>query len=187
MKHPSEDVWIEKLKEGDERVFKQIFNEYYRPLTLFALKYVENIEDAKEVVQDFFVRLWLRHSDIQISFSLKIYLYQSVRNACLNYLRDNKKRTQLQQNSITTDVISTDNALENLLVAEQEEMLMKAIDKLPEKCKEIFILSRMERMNNKAIAEQLNISIKTVEAQITIALRRLLEYLIMVPLLLFSV
>jgi RNA polymerase sigma-70 factor (ECF subfamily) len=173
---PEKDL-IEGLREGDERIFKFIFDQYYRPLTVFALKYVPDVEEAKEIVQDFFVRLWSRHADLNIRFSLKMYLYQSVKNAALNYIEMNKV-AQRRLGQYAAPLTSTDNALEHMMAAEQEEMLMRAIDALPEKCRQIFLLSRMQRLSNQAIATQLNISIKTVEGQISIALKRLAEWLI---------
>nr|WP_302180055.1 RNA polymerase sigma-70 factor [Chryseosolibacter indicus] len=168
---------VHGISEGDEIAFKFVFDQYYRPLTLFALKYVADIEEAKEVVQDFFVRFWYRRNSLKITFSLKMYLYQSVKNACLNYLETNKVKQRRMQN-YSQAVLSTENALENLILAEQEELLMKAIDKLPQKCREIFVLSRMNKLSNQAISNQLQISVKTVEAQISIALKRLLQSLI---------
>jgi RNA polymerase sigma-70 factor (ECF subfamily) len=177
VKEYSETDLVQGLNEGDEKAFRFIFDLYYRPLTIFAIKYVGDIEEAKEIVQDFFVRLWSRHRDVRIRFSLKMYLYQSVRNACLNYLEASKVEKRHMQ-GYDRPTLSNDNALENLIVAEQEEMLMTAIDRLPQKCREIFLLSRMSRLSNQAIATQLNISVKTVEGQISIALKRLLEWLV---------
>jgi RNA polymerase sigma-70 factor (ECF subfamily) len=176
--YSSEEDIVRRLKNGDERALKFIFDEYYRPLTVFAMRYVSDTAEAKEIVQDFFVRLWSRHVGIEVRLSLKMYLYQSVRNACLNYLASNKV-AQRRLKGYKVDQITSDNALEHMMAAEQEEMLMRAIDKLPEKCREIFLLSRIQRLSNQAIANQLNISIKTVEAQISIALKRLLEWLIL--------
>lgn len=184
MKEVSEDDLVKRLREGDEKIFKQIFDLYYRPLTVFTCKYVHDIEDAKEIVQDFFVRFWSRRADVNIRFSLKMYLYQSVKNAALNHL-ETSKVSQRRMQHYTTPLSANDTALEHMIAAEQEEMLMRAIDTLPEKCREIFILSRMQRLSNQAIASQLEISIKTVEAQISIALKRLAEWLITLLLFLF--
>jgi RNA polymerase sigma-70 factor (ECF subfamily) len=184
VKEISEEELVRRLREGDERIFKFLFDQYYRPLTIFALKYVPDIEEAKEIVQDFFIRLWERRADLNIRFSLKMYLYQSVRNAALNYLETNKV-AQRRMQQYKTPLTSTDTALEHMMAAEQEEMLMRAIDMLPEKCREIFVLSRMHRLSNLAIADQLSISVKTVEAQISIALKRLAEWLITLFILFF--
>jgi RNA polymerase sigma-70 factor (ECF subfamily) len=174
VKEYSEKDLIRRLSEGDEKAFKFIFDQYYRPLTIFAMKYLGDMEESKEVVQNFFVRLWSRHHELQIRFSIKMYVYQSVRNACFNYLEANKVEKRHMQ-EYSRPLLTSENALENMIVAEQEEMLMSAIDRLPQRCREIFVLSRMNKLSNQAIATQLDISIKTVEAQISIALKRLME------------
>nr|WP_255534518.1 RNA polymerase sigma-70 factor [Chryseolinea lacunae] len=171
-----EDV-IRRMRDGDERAFKLVFDLYYRPLTVFAIKYVGDVEDAKEIVQEFFVRMWSKQATLDIRFSLRMYLYQSVRNACLNFIASDKveKKRMMGYNY---PLVSNDNALEHMMAAEQEEILMQAIDRLPEKCREIFVMSRMNRLSHQAIATQLNISVKTVETQISIALKRLAEWVI---------
>jgi len=174
----SEEDLVRRLNHGDELALKIIFDEYYRPLTIFAQRYVGDISEAKEIVQEFFVRLWSRRADINVTFSFKMYLYQSVRNACLNYLESNKvaqKRLSAYKIAETT----SDHALNKMMAAEQEELLMRAIDSLPEKCRQIFVLSRMDRLTNQEIAMQLGLSIKTVEAQISIALKRLAQWIIL--------
>ncbi|RAW00525.1 RNA polymerase sigma-70 factor [Pseudochryseolinea flava] len=175
--YSSEEDIVAQLRVGNDDAFKFIFDQYYRPLTIFAMKYVGDVSEAKEIVQDFYVRLWARRADLQVRFSLRMYLYQSIRNACLNYL-ESSKVAQKRLKGYHVPLSTTDNALDHIVVAEQEEMLMRAIDNLPEKCREIFLLSRMQRLSNQAIADQLNISIKTVEGQISIALKRLLEWII---------
>lgn len=185
MKAYSEEDLIKYLKEGRESAFRIVFDQYYRPLTLFAMKYIGDVEESKEIVQEFFIRFWAKHEAINIRFSLKTYLYHGVRNACLNFI-ESSKVVQRHMRDYNKADLSSDNPLERILVAEQEELLMQAIDRLPEKCREIFFLSRMEKMSNQAIADQLQISIKTVEGQISIALKRLRDLLITVFILLFS-
>jgi RNA polymerase sigma-70 factor, ECF subfamily len=173
----SEKDLLRSINEGNKSAFQWIFDQYYRPLVLFAMKYVGDVEDAKEIVQDVFVRLWIKRAALQVHTSLKMYLYQSVRNACLNHLEANKV-VERRMKGYTQDETYSDNALEKMIVAEQEELLMAAIDRLPQKCREIFLLSRIEKISNNAIASRLNISIKTVETQISIALKRLSEWII---------
>ncbi len=176
--YPEEEI-IAQLKDGNEIALKRIFDIYYRPLTLFALKYVGDIEESKEIVQEFFIRLWSRHDKISVGFSLKGYLYQAVRNACLNHIESKKVFERKTRDYIPIEV-SNDNPLEKMVAAEQEERLMYAIDQLPEKCRQIFFMSRTQSLSNQDIAERLNLSVKTVEAQITIALKRLREIVISV-------
>jgi RNA polymerase sigma-70 factor, ECF subfamily len=181
----SEEEIIANLKDGNEIAFKQIFDIYYRPLTLFALKYVGNIEEAKEIVQEFFIRLWARHDKIVFGFSLKGYLYQAIRNACLNQI-ESKKVFERKTRDYAPSEISNDDPLEKMVAAEQEERLFREIDQLPEKCRQIFLMSRMQSLSNQDIATQLNLSVKTIEAQITIALKRLREIVVISLLILFS-
>lgn len=184
MKAYSDEELVRLLRDNDERAFKLIFERYYRPLTLFALKYTGDVEEAKEITQEFFIRFWSRRTEIDIRFSLKTYLYRGIRNACLNFLESSKVAQQRLQD-YQNPVISNDNALEKMLVAEQEELLMQAVDRLPEKCRQIFFMSRMEKLSNQAVADKLQISIKTVEGQITIALKRLRDLLISVTITIF--
>jgi RNA polymerase sigma-70 factor, ECF subfamily len=173
----SEENLAGLLQRGNEGAFRQIFDTYYRPLTLFALKYVSDVEEAREIVQEFFIRLWFSHQHVEIRFSLKHYLYQGVRNACLNFI-ESKKVSEKRFSQYEPPVFSNDNALEYMMVAEQEERLLRAIDGLPDKCRQIFAMSRHQNLSNNEIATRLQISVKTVEAQITIALKRLRDSLI---------
>ena len=177
VKENLEEDLIRRINDGDERAFKLVFDLYYRPLTLFAMKYVREVEDAKEIVQEFFVRMWSKRDTLDIRFSLRIYLYRSVRNACLNFIASDKVEKKRMMGYQHPEV-SNDNALEHMMAAEQEELLMRAIDNLPEKCRQIFVMSRMNRLSHQAIATQLNLSVKTVETQISIALKRLAEWVI---------
>jgi RNA polymerase sigma-70 factor (ECF subfamily) len=183
VKEHSEEEIIANLKDGNEIAFKWIFDIYYRPLTLFALKYVGNIEESKEIVQEFFIRLWSRHDKIVFGFSIKAYLYQSVRNACLNHI-ESKKVFERKTRDYLPPEISNDDPFEKMAAAEQEERLMSAIDQLPDKCRQIFLMSRMQNLSNQDIANQLNLSVKTIEGQITIALKRLRDIIVLSVLLL---
>ncbi|UII35021.1 RNA polymerase sigma-70 factor [Fulvivirga ulvae] len=176
MREFSEEYLLRKMRSGNEKAFESIFRYYYRPLTLFAVKYVEDIEQAREITQEFFVRLWTNNPSIK-NGSLKTYLYRGVRNACLNHIEATKVAEKRLRHYTEPD-FTIDNALRNMLLAEQEEELMATIDKLPSRCRQIFILSRMEELSHKEIADRMNISVKTVEAQMTIALRRLKEALL---------
>ncbi len=132
---------------------------------------------AKEIVQDSFINLWEKRQSIDISKSVKSYLTTSIRNKCLNYLRDTKK--------FNTDIILSDVLFQEVNFEQSDKLIEKelsnrinnAIDKLPEKCKEIFVLNRFENLKYKEIAVKFNISIKTVETQISKALKHLREKL----------
>ncbi len=158
--------------EPDEHAeFKLLFDEYYRPLTSFALDYVGDLDTARDIVQGFFVKLWeLRHL-IKIEISVKAYFYQSVKNACYNYIKSKNRPTDLKFPVIVVE----DDVLEHMIATETKEKLYKAIEKLPDRCKLIFKMSRIKQLKHAEIAHILNISEKTIESQIRIALKRLLH------------
>ena len=142
---------------------------------------------ANDLVQETFCKLYEGHADLNIHLSIKSYLYKSVYNSCLNELKHRKvvnnyvDREML--NFYFSEIIQTPEAELALLDEDINNALQEAIDKLPERCREIFVLSKMDEMSNKEIAEYLSISVKTVEIQMTKALSRLrmeLEWLLCV-------
>ncbi len=165
----------------DEVTFEQLFRSHFKGLTHFAITFVKNDETAREIVQETFINLWEKRSSIDLSKPVKSYLSTSVRNRCLNHLRDNKK--------FSSDLLAIEHATGNeyneqpdkLVEAEIREKIAVSISELPEKCREIFVLSRSENLKYQEIADRLQISIKTVEAQMSKALQhmrgRLGEYL----------
>lgn len=167
----SELQLVELVKLGDQLAFKQLFNYYYPGLVLYADQFTASNSQSEEIVQDFFVRLWERHHALRPAGSVKSYLFTSVRNGCLNYLRHQRVKSdyirELEDLSQTHLLYDPD-----LYVAsELQEKITQAIGKLPDRCREVFIMSRMEGMNNEDIACQLGISKRTVETQISKALK----------------
>jgi RNA polymerase sigma-70 factor (ECF subfamily) len=165
---------IESIRQGDARILQVIFNEYYPVLTVFALKFLNDTDLAKEVVQEMFVRLYEKRKTINIQTSLKSYLYQSVRNACLNRIRQDKTH-QRHHEEILKSAEKDSGWDDHMVEAELEQRIYHVISNLPPKCKEIFLLSRQEDLTNREISEKLNISIRTIENQITKALKTLRE------------
>ncbi|MBC8321313.1 MAG: RNA polymerase sigma-70 factor [Bacteroidetes bacterium] len=169
----NQDRIIEGLKNGDKLIFEEVYREYYIPLCYYCVKYVEKIEDSEEIVQDLFLRLWEKHKELEINSSLKAYLYRAIQNYALNFL--NKKKTQekyiLFQGRLLNDAF--DNGVLKLEEEELHTILKHAILRLPEKRRRIFELSRFDGLQYGTIAGQLSISVKTVEAQMTKALKYL--------------
>ena len=151
---------------------KALFEQYYTLLSRYASSIIGNYSIAEEVVQDVFVAIWQKRDSLEFNSQLAPYLYTSVRNTCLNHLSKEKKSIPLSEYTLG-DPGSIQNPQEKMEFIELQEKIFKAIDDLPPKCREIFMLSRMERLTNRHIAEKLDISIKTVENQMTIALRKL--------------
>ena len=122
---------------------------------------------------DIFIYVWENRKTLQIQLSFKAYFFQAARNRCLNALRQEKKTISLDE--INTDIADTEAiSLEN---DELCRLIQEAVFALPEKCREIFNLSRNENLSNQEIAEKLNISIKTVEGQITKSLKKIKKFL----------
>ena len=132
---------------------------------------------AKEIVQDSFINLWDKRQNIDISKPVKTYLTTSIRNKCLNYLRDTKKfNTEIILSDVLFQEVDFEQS-DKLIEKELSNRINSVIDELPEKCKEIFLLNRFENLKYKEIAKKKDISIKTVESQMSKALKHLRERL----------
>jgi RNA polymerase sigma-70 factor (ECF subfamily) len=161
-----------KFREGDERAFQSLFRKYYAALCHFARQFLNDSELAEEVVQDMFVKIWEKRISLNIESSVKHYLFRSVRNQCLNQIQHEKIKKQYASKvleSASQDIDPSHFFLEIDLI----QRIEKSIDALPPKRREIFRLSREQGLKYKEIADTLNISIKTVEAQMGLALKHL--------------
>lgn len=174
-----------KIELGDPVVFESVFKQYYALLTLFANKYLNDLHLAEEIVSDVFTFLWERRDSLMFTTSLQAYLYRMVQNRCLNFLKHRKIENEYVNYVLRNNLLDqvAEEASSVCFSRELEEQINKAIDTLPVKCKMIFKMSRFKHLKNKEIARILNISPKTVERQITIALEKLrcsLHYLVSV-------
>jgi len=165
------DLYL-KLKEGDERAFQFLFRKYYSMMCCFANKYLNDSELAEETVQDMFVKIWEKRETLNIETSVKHYFFRSVRNHCLNQIQHEKIKKQYANMVLETTHQENDPDRYYLEVG-LIQRIDKCIDSLPPKRKEIFRLSREQGMKYKEIADTLNISVKTVEAQMGLALKHL--------------
>ena len=149
--------------------FDKYFRELYLPLGMFALRIVEDSEAAEDLVAESFTKVWQRISESFEIENFKAYMYTAVRNECLNYLK-NKKETENIENipDVSEETIDT---------SVRDAKIWKAIDELPPKCREVFLLSKRDGLSNEEIAEEMGISIKTVKNQMTKAFSRLRESL----------
>jgi RNA polymerase sigma-70 factor, ECF subfamily len=159
----------------EENAFRDLFEEYYAPLVLFAFNYVKDQDEAEEMVQEVMTNVWIKAETITITSSVKSYLYGCVRNACLNHLKHQKIVNQYQSHQLATAPASFDET--PLELEELQEKLRTALDKIPARCREVFELNRFEGLRYKEIAAQLNLSLKTVENQMGKALKILREEL----------
>jgi len=160
-----------------EKKFEELFKLHFVPLCAYGRKYIYDIDAVKEIVHDVYINLWDKRKSIDTDKPVKSYLYTSVHNRCLNYIRDNKK---FDRGNVEIENINLDSNWENsdkLVEAELENNIKMAIDSLPPKCREVFMLNRFENLKYAEVAKKLNISVKTVEAQISKALKILKEKL----------
>lgn len=176
---PTEQILLAALSRGDESALRQIFDRYYPVLLGNVYRIIPDEDACQDLVQEVFVELWRKRSDLDIHTSLQAYLRRAAVNRALNYLKT-QRRTQLQEPEDWAATADTSPADIRRLEKQEtlEAALHRAIDLLPEKCRIVFSLSRFEQMSHRQIAEQLGISVKTIENQITKAMKLLREALV---------
>lgn len=175
MSAEDEIVLQQRLSRGDETAFQETFEIYFKVLVLFATKFSLDKETAEDLVQDVFVRLYEQKDRLQFHSSLKAFLYQSVRNRCIDLIRSTKTREKHHvEIKAGTDVEGL-NSEDLMLQSELEEKIYHSIKQLPDQCQLIFKMNRFEGKKNQEIADELNISKRTVETQISKALKILRE------------
>lgn len=166
-----EKVLIVRLKNGDQTAFELLFHFYYPGLVVYSSQFTTDKNEAEEIVQDFFVRFWQKHQQLIPSDSLKNYFFSSVKNSSLNFLKHKKieERYIKEMSELSNHHLVYEPDL--YIDSELQEKIKHGINNLPEKCQEIFIMSRIRGMKNDEIAAELNLSKRTVETQITKALK----------------
>ena len=167
---------FEAIKKDDPTAYEMVFREYYRPMTAYAFRFLHNLADSESIVQDVFLRLWQKRREIMIVTSLQNYLFRSVKNHCINYIEHEKIKTGYQAMVIRNDADRTEYS-EFFLEFGLMKKIEAAIAALPEKRQQIFRLAREDGLKYREIADRLEISVKTVETQMTLALKQLRESL----------
>jgi RNA polymerase sigma-70 factor (ECF subfamily) len=154
-----------------KKKFEGLFREHFAGLCYFARKYTGDLDSAREIVHTVFIKVWENRSEFDWNKPVKSYLFTSVYNRSMNYIRDNRKF--LRHEDALLQNLSTDESAysDHLETAELEEKIRKSLLKLPDKCRQIFELSRFEGKKYSEIAIHLNISVKTVETQMSKALQ----------------
>lgn len=168
------EEWFEGLvRRNDFQAFEKLFHHFYKPLFRYALKYVGSPMVAEEVVSDVFFKIWKNRERITIQDSLQAYLFKSVRNQSLDYL---KSQAHLRNNHEEIPLHLENgyaNPEEEIIAEELNQQIENAIETLPPQCRVIFRLSRDNGLKYKEIAEKMNLSVKTVETQMGRALKQL--------------
>ena len=152
--------------------FDDLFRYNYRPLCMYALHYLQDVDLSEDIVQESYAALWEKLQEGVHVLNRKSYLYMMVRNRCLDHLRKKGIPTESLKPYDTYGIIDDDDAQER---SQTEAKLWTAIDSLPEKCREVFILSKRDGLKYEEIAEELNLSVNTVRNQISKALKVLKE------------
>lgn len=158
--------------------FEGLFREHYQNLVSYSFFYLKDHAASEEAVQDVFFTLWQKREDLNISSSIKAYLYRSVRNHCLNVIKHIEIRENYKEHNERSRMEVEGRGEQILETKELELRIEKAIDQLPPERKRIFIMCRYEDMKYREIADELGISVKTVEAQMGKALKFLREQLV---------
>jgi RNA polymerase sigma-70 factor (ECF subfamily) len=173
----AEQLQFETLRAGDITAFEMLFRTYYQPLCNYANTFVQDRDEAEEIVQSTFLSVWEKKETLEIRTAVKPYLYAMVRNACLNVIKHAKVKSQHAAFELAYAERSTESVARTVMASELETRIYHAMEALPQQCRIIFKLSRFEELKYQEIAEQLGISIKTVENQMGKALKIMREQL----------
>lgn len=169
---------ISGLGKRDKLVFDYIFNYYYSALCAYSLQYLHDRNQAEDIVQDFFVMLWMEAPRLKIKSSLKSYLFASVKNKCLDFQKHEKVDSRYRTFVLHSSDDQGHSADQYFSESELRQIVERSLDKLPPRCREIFEMSRFKGLSNQEISDRLSISKRTVELQISNSLKILRKELV---------
>lgn len=162
------------LKEGDRKVFEEIYETYYEKLCQFLLNYTNDKSKIEDIVQNTFIKLWDKRQEIYITTSFKSYLYRSAYNGMMDTYRRKKKKDNLLSDYYFTALMRAENQDEDYK-KRQRKKLKACLEKLPSRCRKIFAACKLSKRNNQEVAAEFGISLKTVEGHITKGFKMLKE------------
>lgn len=168
---------LQRMIEGDEHAFKYFFDTYYDDLCNFVNSYLRDEALSEDIVQSIFVNFWEKKDSFPVSCPVKSYLYTASKNKSLNYLRNRKNQSRIAGELMLKSEPINQSVDQYLEFEELRQLIFSAVDGLPVQCKIIYQLSRNEDLTNREIAEKLGLSVKTVENQITIAIKKIKDFL----------
>lgn len=172
---------METSEVTNQADFAQIYTKYFPKMVRFASEYVLSREEAQNIVQDLFLYLWEQRSTLSAISNMDAYLFTLTKNRCIDFYRQRSRIArvkesldELHERELSLKMEALIQFDENMFSTQEiEELLENAVNRLPEKCREVFILSRMEGLKHEEIANRLNISVNTVQNHISVALRKL--------------
>jgi RNA polymerase sigma-70 factor (ECF subfamily) len=174
--HSDSYSWTD-IKNGSEPAFEHFFKLHYQELCRFAFSFVGDKDEAEEMVQQVFFNLWAKREVMQLSSSLRSYLFGAVRNTSLNRIEHAQVKMKHEASYSGEHLSSSNLSAERILSKELDTLIKESIEALPDQCRLVFGMSRFENLKYSEIAEQLGISVKTVEKHMGRALKELREKL----------
>jgi len=169
---------IEGLGRSDKLIFDYIFNHYYSSLCAFSMQYIKDRNAVEDLVQDFFVSIWMEAPRLQIESSLRSYLFAGIKNRCLDFQK-HRKVTEKYKTFFLFTAENKDNSFDHYFAeSELRHAMEKSLSHLPPRCREIFELNRLNGLSNQEISDKLGISKRTVELQISNSLKILRKELV---------
>lgn len=170
-------VWAERIRAGDVAAFEEVFRQLAAPLQVFAAGFVGSAAVAEELVQEIFLALWCQRESLEIRASILTYLYVAARNRAITHLKHEHVVAAWEAASPAVAEERAATVEDDLVEAELSLRVQEAIDRLPERTRQVFTLSRHQNMTYDQIAQALGVSVKTVETQMGRALRILRMHL----------
>jgi len=162
---------IAELRDGNTRAYEMLFKQWYEPLCRYAHSMLHDRDEAEDIVQKIFCKLWDQHEKLEIHTSIKSYLYRMTHNACLNKIKQLQMQAEHHEMIAYCSIASSNQVEQTLAHKELRQQIELAIATLPERCRQVFLLSRMQNLSYVQIAQQMLISPNTVETQIVKALK----------------
>lgn len=181
--HPNEQLLLKAFKNGNELAFEYFFNKYYNNIVGFGVQFIYDEEEAKNIAQEAFLNLWTNRKKIEQPSGVKSFLFTYTKSKCLNLIRGKKVKEKYKNETLNQrEALLNQEVLDALnfdamAFSELEQIIYKSIENLPEKTKAIFLKKRFDNKKNQEIADEMDISLKTVESHITKALKALREQL----------
>ena len=166
-----QEIEISELKDGNTKAYETLFKQWYEPLCRYAHSMLHDQDETEDIVQKIFCKLWDQHEKLEIHTSIKSYLYKMTHNACLNKIKQLQMQAEHHEIIAYRSISTTNHVEQTLAHKELRQQIELAIAALPERCREVFLLSRMQNLSYIQIAQQMLISPNTVETQIVKALK----------------